>query len=146
MEVSDEGWLGLRLDGLRFGEQPRQPLRGDPEEVDQSQQEQGAEVESDPTEYQAEGHGAGSLPELFQFVKLDLLPQTEYLGPIPQCIRDCSSPHLHVGNELLHPFVHRLERVLAQHRSLGLVVQLEMHPVDRIVAAALLGVADELPP
>ena len=92
MEVSDEGWLGLRLDGLRLGDQPRQPLRGDPEEVDHSQQEQRADVESDPSENQAEGHGARSLPELSQFVKLDLLPDTEYLGPLPNWILDWSFP------------------------------------------------------
>ena len=37
-----------------------------------------------------------------------------------------------------------LERVLAQHGALGLVVQLQVHPVHRVVAALRLGLADEL--
>ena len=36
------------------------------------------------------------------------------------------------------------ERVLAEDRALGLVVELQVHPVDRVVALALLGPADEL--
>src|SRR5260370_3865864 len=50
----------------------------------------------------------------------------------------------HPGDELLDPLVHRTERVLAQHRALGLVVQLEVHPVDGEVAPFLLRPADEL--
>ena len=53
---------------------------------------------------------------------------------------------LHAGDKLLHPFVDRTERVLAQHRPLRLVVQLEVHPVDGEVAALFLGPADELAP
>src|SRR5690349_14940367 len=52
----------------------------------------------------------------------------------------------HAVDEALHPLVVRLERVLAQHRALGLVVELEVHPVDGEVAAALLGAPDELAP
>src|SRR5204863_8667066 len=48
------------------------------------------------------------------------------------------------GDELLDPLVPRFERVLAQHRPLGLVVELEMDPVDGEVAPPLLGLADEL--
>src|SRR6266566_9860059 len=51
---------------------------------------------------------------------------------------------LHPGDELLDALVHRAERVLAQHGPLGLVVQLEVHPVDGEVAPLLLGPADEL--
>ena len=43
------------------------------------------------------------------------------------------------GDQLLHPLVPGLERVLAQHGPLGLVVELEVHPVDGEVAPALLG-------
>src|SRR5262245_24491460 len=48
------------------------------------------------------------------------------------------------GDELLDPLVVRLERVLAEHGALRLVVELQVHPVDRVVALALLGAADEL--
>ena len=37
-----------------------------------------------------------------------------------------------------------LERVLAEHGALGLVVELQVDPVDRVVALALLGPPDEL--
>src|SRR4051794_20599493 len=50
------------------------------------------------------------------------------------------------GDELLDPLVAGLERVLAQHRALGLVVELEVHPVDRVIPLALLRPADELAP
>src|SRR4029079_2852419 len=50
----------------------------------------------------------------------------------------------HAVDEALHPLVVRPERVLAQDRPLGLVVELEVHPVDGEVASALLGLADEL--
>ena len=45
----------------------------------------------------------------------------------------------HAGDEPLDPLVDRPERVLAQHGALGLVVELEVHPVDGEVAAPLLG-------
>src|SRR2546429_4248422 len=60
-------------------------------------------------------------------------------------LETCIPARSHVGDELLHPLIHRLERVLAQDRALGLVVQLQVHPVDRVVAALLLGHPDELP-
>src|SRR5690349_14847618 len=47
-------------------------------------------------------------------------------------------------DQLLDPLVVGLERVLAQHGALGLIVELQVHPVDRVVALALLGPADEL--
>src|ERR1700730_2502426 len=50
----------------------------------------------------------------------------------------------HARNELLDALVHRAERVLAEHGPLGLVVQLEMHPVDGEIAPLLLGPADKL--
>src|SRR6266852_3844677 len=50
------------------------------------------------------------------------------------------------GDELFDPFVASLERVLAEHRPLGLVVQFEMNPVDSEVPAAFLRPADELAP
>src|SRR5512132_2378601 len=52
----------------------------------------------------------------------------------------------HVGDQLLDAIVHAAERVLAEHRPLGLVVQLEVHPVHRVVAPLLLRVTDEVPP
>src|SRR6476620_6741851 len=51
---------------------------------------------------------------------------------------------LHPRDQLLDPLVDRAERVLAQHRPLSLVVQLEVDPVDGKVAPLLLGPADEL--
>src|SRR5206468_882380 len=53
---------------------------------------------------------------------------------------------LEAGDELFDPLVARLERVLAQDGALGLVVELQVHPVDGVVALALLGLADELAP
>src|SRR5947208_2100337 len=53
---------------------------------------------------------------------------------------------LHVGDELLHPFVDGPERVLAEHRPLRLIVELEVDPVHRVVATFQLGVPDELAP
>src|ERR1700693_3003634 len=50
----------------------------------------------------------------------------------------------HAGDELLDPLLDRTERALAQHGPLSLVVELEMHPVDREVTPLLLGTADEL--
>src|SRR5207237_327547 len=52
---------------------------------------------------------------------------------------------LETCDELFHPLVAGLERVLAEDGALGLVVELQVHPVDRVVALALLGPADELP-
>ena len=53
-------------------------------------------------------------------------------------------PGSHAVDQPLHPLVVGPERVLAQHGALGLVVELEVHPVDGEVAAALLGPLDEL--
>src|SRR4051794_4732311 len=53
-------------------------------------------------------------------------------------------PGLHAFDQLVHPLVVGAERVLAQHRALRLVVELEVHPVDGEVPAALLGPLDEL--
>src|ERR1700712_4603457 len=50
----------------------------------------------------------------------------------------------HARDESLDPFVDRAERVLAEHRALGLVVELEVYPVDGEVAARGLRRADEL--
>ena len=47
------------------------------------------------------------------------------------------------GDEALDALVARLERVLAEHGALRLVVELQVHPVDRVVALALLGPLDE---
>src|SRR3954469_7728437 len=51
----------------------------------------------------------------------------------------------HARDEFLHPFVDSPERVLAEDCPLGLVVELEVHPVDGEVAPALLRPPDELP-
>src|SRR3954452_20448627 len=48
------------------------------------------------------------------------------------------------GDQLLDTLVAALEGVLAQHRALGLIVELEVHPIDRVVAFALFGPLDEL--
>src|SRR6516225_10025050 len=53
-------------------------------------------------------------------------------------------PALHPGDELLDALIDRAERVLAQHGPLGLVVQLQVHPVDGEVTPLLLRPADEL--
>src|SRR5260370_25566617 len=50
----------------------------------------------------------------------------------------------HAGDQLLDSLVHRAERVLAQHGPLGLVVQLQVNPVDGEITPLLLGPADEL--
>src|SRR5437764_11403344 len=47
-------------------------------------------------------------------------------------------------DQLLDALVTGLEGILAEHGALGLVVELQVHPVDRVVALALLGPADEL--
>src|ERR1039457_4902710 len=51
---------------------------------------------------------------------------------------------LHPRDELFDPFVDRTERILAQDRPLGLVVELEVDPVHGEIAAPLLRTADEL--
>src|ERR1700744_41202 len=53
---------------------------------------------------------------------------------------------LHAGDELFDSFVDRSERVLAQHRALRLVVELQVHPVHGEITPPLLGPADELAP
>src|SRR5918911_1226668 len=50
----------------------------------------------------------------------------------------------HALDEALHTLVVGAERVLAQDGPLGLVVELQVHPVDREIAAALLGALDEI--
>src|SRR5690242_17488596 len=50
----------------------------------------------------------------------------------------------HAFDEAFHPLVVGTERVLAQHRALGLVVELEVDPVDGEVPTALLGALDEV--
>src|SRR4029450_3319844 len=56
----------------------------------------------------------------------------------------CTRSRLHAGDELVDPIVVGAERVLAEDGALGLVVELEVDPVDGVVAAAFLGLADEL--
>ena len=50
----------------------------------------------------------------------------------------------HALDQALDPGVLGEERVLAQHGSLGLVVELEVHPVDGEVTTVLLGGPDEV--
>src|SRR6478736_179339 len=50
----------------------------------------------------------------------------------------------HGGDQPIHPLVRRQERVLAEHGALGLVVELEVHPVDGVVVPTLLGGPDEV--
>src|SRR5690606_28285957 len=57
--------------------------------------------------------------------------------------RRTSGPHRR--DEGGHPLVAARERVLAEHGLLGRVVELEVHPVDGVVAAALLRGGDEVP-
>src|SRR5690625_4604513 len=52
----------------------------------------------------------------------------------------------HTGDELVDPFIDGLERVLAQHGALGLVIEFEMDPIHGEVAPLLLRPADELTP
>src|SRR5438132_10806261 len=47
------------------------------------------------------------------------------------------------GDQLLDALVAGLEGVLAEHGALGLVVELRGHPVDRVVAVAVLGPAHD---
>src|SRR5664279_2851160 len=51
--------------------------------------------------------------------------------------------YLQGRDEPLDPLVLRLERVFAQDGPLRLVVELQVHPVHRVVALALLGLLDE---
>src|SRR6202012_555314 len=53
---------------------------------------------------------------------------------------------LHPGDELFDALVNRPERVLAQHRALGLVVELQVHPVHGEVTPPFLRPANELAP
>src|SRR3990170_4600935 len=48
------------------------------------------------------------------------------------------------GDELGHALVTRPERILAKHRPLRLIVELQVYPVDREVAALAFCRADEL--
>ena len=50
----------------------------------------------------------------------------------------------HIGDQALDPVVGGDERVLAEHRALRLVIQLQVYPVDRVVVAALLRGSDEI--
>src|SRR3954452_20600850 len=52
----------------------------------------------------------------------------------------------HALDEALHPLVGGAERILAEDGSLGLVVELEVHPVAREFAPPLLGPLDEVAP
>src|SRR6478609_4805408 len=56
----------------------------------------------------------------------------------------CVAGLSHTVDEALDALVVGAERVLAQDGALGLVVELQVHPVDGEVAPALLGLADEL--
>src|SRR5205085_4117731 len=46
-------------------------------------------------------------------------------------------------DETFHALVTRLERILAEHRPLRLIVELQVYPVARVVALAFLGALDE---
>ena len=41
-------------------------------------------------------------------------------------------------DELFYPFVLTLKRILAQDRALGLIIEFEMNPVNRVVPLAFL--------
>src|SRR6478609_2640594 len=56
----------------------------------------------------------------------------------------CVAGLSHTVDQALDALVLGAERVLAQDGALGLVVELEVHPVDGEVAPTLLGLADEL--
>src|SRR5581483_11032329 len=62
----------------------------------------------------------------------------------PTPLRGLLCRGLHAGDQPLDPLVDRAEWVLAQHGALGLVVELEMHPVHGKVAPGRLRGADEL--
>ena len=50
----------------------------------------------------------------------------------------------HRGDQALDPVVCGDERVLAEHRALRLVIQLQVYPVDGVVVAPLLRSTDEV--
>src|SRR6266540_7055593 len=50
----------------------------------------------------------------------------------------------HRVDQLLDPVVDAAVGILAEHGALGLVVELEVYPVDGEVAATFLGAADEV--
>src|SRR4029077_8923473 len=50
---------------------------------------------------------------------------------------------LHAGDQSLDSLVDRSERVLAQHRALGLIVEFEVHPIHGEIPTGGLGGADE---
>src|SRR4051794_12784425 len=58
--------------------------------------------------------------------------------PIRSLLRSRLRSASHAGDQPLHPLVDAGERVLAEHRALSLVVQLQVHPVDGEVAPLLL--------
>src|SRR4051794_19338511 len=65
--------------------------------------------------------------------------------PLPRSVeRHPEAGRSHARDQALDPLVVRAEGVLAEHGALRLVVQLEVHPVDREVAPLLLRVLDEL--
>lgn len=51
---------------------------------------------------------------------------------------------LHAGDQLLDPLIDVSERILTKDRPGGLIVELEVYPVDGEVPAALLGTLDEV--
>src|SRR3954453_2786599 len=57
-----------------------------------------------------------------------------------------SAPSSHPVDQPLHSLVVGPEGVLAEHRALRLIVELEVYPVDGEVTPPLLGLADELAP
>src|SRR5689334_16680099 len=69
-------------------------------------------------------------------------PETCSLGPNGTLRRPRRRSH--AVDQPLDPLVVGPERVLAQHGPLGLVVELQMYPVDGEVTTPLLGLADEL--
>src|SRR3954469_7788040 len=47
------------------------------------------------------------------------------------------------GDEPFYALVARFERILAKHRALSLVIELQVHPVDGVIALAFLRALDE---
>ena len=45
----------------------------------------------------------------------------------------------HAGHQALNALIHGQEWVLAQNRSLGLVIQLKVHPIHREISVFFLG-------
>src|SRR5215813_9958639 len=62
----------------------------------------------------------------------------------PKPARLAEVGQLHSGNELLDPFVDGPEGIFTENSALGLIVQLEVHPVDREVPAPFLRSPDEV--